>query len=406
MECGDGTSRRGTLASKATKGRRNIPEPERLKVWVRSGGCCAYCGKYLLEGAITHREFPLGELAHIVGQQDTPGSPRGQVVEMSDEDRDNAENLLLLCPGEHREIDREGAVEIIDIERLRKLKRDHEEWVRRVVTLDRNRGTAVLRMIGSVRGRVVEISRPTASDAVIRSDDRFPDFPLSYDNAGIEIDLRQFAGEDPANAAYWSACKAKIDEVVANKLNEAVAGEHIRHLSVFAFARLPLLVYLGSRLDDAYEVRVYQRMRDAETWRWPGGSTVDFALSMPEGLPGQEAVAILNVSGSIEDSEIPKPLRALPRMLIEPAGVTPAPDSISSAESLAAFEASVRGMFAEIERSNKDLQKLHVLAALPLSAAVTLGRVHDPHVHPAMVIYDRAAIAGGDCYVPAIEIVR
>ena len=386
--------------------RRSIREAERLKVWVRSGGCCAHCGKYLLEGVITHRAFPLGELAHIVGQQHGPGSPRGQVEQMSDEDRDSAENLVLLCPGEHGEIDREGAAETVDVERLRRMKRDHEEWIRRVVSLSRNRGTAVLRMIGQVRGRVVEISRPTASEAVVRCDERFPDFPLSFDNSGIEIDLRQFAGEDSADAAYWSACKAKIDEVVANKLNEAVATEHIRHLSVFAFARLPLLVYLVSKLDDAYPVRVYQRIRDTETWQWPGGPTVEFALRMPNPLAGQGALLILNVSGSVADREIPERLRGLPRIVVEPVGATPEPDLVRSAESLAAFEACVRRTFAEIERSNKGLEILHVIAALPISAAVTLGRVRDPHVHPTLLIYDRARVPNGDYYVPAIEIVR
>ncbi len=49
------------------------------EVWLRSGACCAICRTYLLEGKLIHREFSLGELAHIVGQQNTPGSPRGQV---------------------------------------------------------------------------------------------------------------------------------------------------------------------------------------------------------------------------------------------------------------------------------------------------------------------------------------
>ncbi len=30
-----------------------------------------------------------------------------------------------------------------------------------------------------------------------------------------------------------------------------------------------------------------------------------------------------------------------------------------------------------------------MLAAIPVSAAVALGRVHDAHVHPTMSIYDR-----------------
>jgi hypothetical protein len=151
-----------------------------MKVWVRSGGRCAICGTYLLEGTLTRRPFFQGELAHIVGQRNTPGSPRGQVEAMSDEDRDRAENLVLVCAGEHQEIDRAGVLDVLTIEKLRKIKNDHEDWVRRVTGLDRNRGTVVLRMIGKVRGNEVELTKPTASDAILRCDDRFPDFPLSF----------------------------------------------------------------------------------------------------------------------------------------------------------------------------------------------------------------------------------
>ena len=114
--------------------RRSIPAAERLKVWVRSGGRCAVCGTYLLEGKLTRREFSLGELAHIVGQRPTPGSPRGQ-VELAESERDKADNLMLVCASEHDEIDREGALDVLTVERLGKLKRDHEDWVQRMTGL-------------------------------------------------------------------------------------------------------------------------------------------------------------------------------------------------------------------------------------------------------------------------------
>ena len=75
--------------------RKNIPPDERLKLWVRSGGRCALCKKYLLEGDLTLRPIPLGEAAHMVGQQDTAASPRGKSA-LSAEERDLADNLILL----------------------------------------------------------------------------------------------------------------------------------------------------------------------------------------------------------------------------------------------------------------------------------------------------------------------
>ncbi len=54
-----------------------ISDTERLKAWVRAGGRCEFCGNYLLEGKLTYKDFTLGELAHIVGRDVAPGSPRG-----------------------------------------------------------------------------------------------------------------------------------------------------------------------------------------------------------------------------------------------------------------------------------------------------------------------------------------
>ncbi|MDA4133450.1 MAG: SAVED domain-containing protein, partial [Thaumarchaeota archaeon] len=65
-----------------------------------------------------------------------------------------------------------------------------------------------------------------------------------------------------------------------------------------------------------------------------------------------------------------------------------------------AFELAVRGLFAEIEATAKRTKFLHVFPALPIAAAVMLGRVRDPQVHPRLIIYDRTA----DGYQPVLEV--
>lgn len=372
-----------------------------MKVWVRSGGRCAVCGAYLLEGTLTRRQVFLGELAHIVGQQNTAGSPRGQLVAMSDAERDKAENLMLVCAGEHQEIDRSGVLDVLTVQKLRKIKHDHEDWIRRVTGLDKNRRTVVLRMIGRIRGNEVELTKPTASDAVLRCDDRYPDFPLSFQQYGIEIDLRDLPGEASGGEGYWSAGMSKIDEVIDGRLGEGVRGEHVSHLSVFAFARLPLLVYLGSRLDDTFEVAIYQRHRRGETWVWPdGGQDVRFELDEPPQVHGDEANLVLNVSGTIHANEMPSEVAVLPAFVLRPDSGVPGTDTIATRASLEAFTASVRAALSAIEARNKHLRRLHVFGALPLSAAVALGRAHDPHVHPELIIHDRT----GGQYRRALQI--
>lgn len=131
--------------------RRAVPAIEERRVWAAAAGRCEVCGEDLLEGRITHRPMTLGELAHIVGAQATKGSPRGMEA-LSEVDRNKAENLILVCAGHHDEIDRDGAVDIVTVDRLRALKREREAWISQVTALGRDRGTTVVRLLADVRG--------------------------------------------------------------------------------------------------------------------------------------------------------------------------------------------------------------------------------------------------------------
>lgn len=377
----------------AGDGRRGgISDTEAFKVYLRSGGRCVMCGKYLLEGTVTHRPMRLGELAHIVGAKQTPGSPRG-MDPLPKSEREKAENLMLVCRDEHTELDRKGSLDVMTVEKLRAIKQDHEAWIFRMTGLDKGRGTAVLRMLGKVRGNTVELARSTASSAILESDDRFPDFPLSHDLHGIEIDLQRLPGE--GTNGYWATGMAVIDEVIEHKLRDAVADGIVRHVSVFAFARLPLLVYLGSRLDDTFGVELYQRHRSTNAWAWPSADAptprFEVVSEIASDAPSSSsAVLILNVSGTVHADELPEDLRGLNRHVLAPVGGTQASvDVINSSEAVAAFRQAVRSLLSDLEVSDKKMPVLHVVGALPLAAAVALGQARDPHVHPTFAIYWR-----------------
>lgn len=55
-----------------------LSDLDRRILWVRAGGRCTLCKKYLLEGGLSSSEVPLGEGAHIVGAVDSVKSTRGR----------------------------------------------------------------------------------------------------------------------------------------------------------------------------------------------------------------------------------------------------------------------------------------------------------------------------------------
>ena len=383
---------------KTAVGRTKLSDRERLLVWVRAGGTCVLCKRYLLEGSLTGLPVSLGELAHIVGQQNSDRSPRGRHW-LPRHKRDLAENVLLACESCHEEIDDQLATGILDVDALDRLKALHEQRIRHVVTLPDDRRSLVLRMVAELRGNALEISRDTAASAVI-SANRFPWFDLDGDHIGVEIDLRNLPDEAEADDAYYATARRAIDKVLEHKLHDAVKAGDVKHVSVFPFARLPLLVYLGSRLDDNYSIDVFQRHRNTQNWGWQDTAPHEFTVTGTESLPGAEqAVLLLSVSGTVDPAEMQAKYRDLPQVTVIP-DATPSPDIVTSRGSLDRFTQAIRAVNAAFD-ANKQLSTVHVFGALPPTAAVEFGRLHDSHIHPALVIYDRS---DAGTYRPAVEI--
>lgn len=378
-----------------------VSEQERLKLWVRAGGACTICKQYLLESGLTAREVTRGEFAHNVGRKNSAKSPRG-LNPLPEGQRDIADNAVLLCPTCHGEIDDLRQLDLFGIEKLFELKREHEAFIRDVTGRSQSQRTVVLRLRGFVRGATDDLSRDATTKAVLASTSRFPSFPFA-DRLGVEIDLRGLAGEDQADADYYQAATRKIDDVIERSLKPASVDDAVPHVSVFGLARLPLLVYFGSRLDDTVSTDVYQRHRVTEAWSWPeegGAVAFGFRRDSDGDDMSTAGVLIVNASGTVHAHELPDDLQALPRFVIEPIGTAPHVDTIATRETLASFEQAVRLLLAELEVTHKRIRLLHLFAAAPVSASITLGRSVGWGIHPSLTVYDRA----GDSYRFALEV--
>ena len=367
-------------------------------VWVRCGGRCAICNKYLLDdtlGAVVS----VGENAHIVGREKTAKSPRGH-HDLPLEERNKPENLVLLCRDQHKSIDNKNNVQLYTVEQLHEIKRRHEEWIRRVTEMRDAESTAVLRVIGDVRGQPVDVDRRAIASAVI-AHGRHPKYPFSCFGDGMEIDLRQLP--DEGSDQYYATARRKID-IEIDKFAEGIRTGRVDHVSLFAFARLPILIYLGHRLDDTFSVDIYQRHRATESWVWDESSpAVDFRNHLPAvGQDQEEAVLVVNASGTVQQDELPDALKHLPVLLVEPVDHVADPDVARNSETRSNFERSLRELLASLERDAKQLKTLHLFAAVPVSLACTIGRVVNTDVAPKLVVYE---LVDGERR-PAMEIGR
>lgn len=96
-------------------------EKEIKLLWGRSGNRCSICK---LELTPDGEPNTIGEMAHIVAR--SVDGPRGK-SDLSVEGRDRCENLILLCPNHHAEIDNNPDKWAVEL--LKQVKAEHEEWV-------------------------------------------------------------------------------------------------------------------------------------------------------------------------------------------------------------------------------------------------------------------------------------
>lgn len=366
--------------------RPTLSERTKILVWAAAAGRCTLCNRLVLENEDLGELVPIGELAHNVGWSAT--SPRGE-GDLDAEARKAPENLLLLCRNCHKPVDDGGVIGRYTIEELAKRKVEHEVRVRFLTGIGADRTATILRLVGPIRGVQPALTYGTVLEAAT-SAGLYPRLLPGAHAAELDLDLRHVT--DDGSPASFAMCAREIDTLV-KRVHDGVRRDEIDRLAVFAFARIPLLVHLGARLDDKLRVDLFQRQRvdDQNAWRWPETTeTPNFDVFLAREGATDEVALVANVSGTISLADLPAETAAATIYEIRPAGPTqPGPTLIASAAGVAAFERTARQFLATVEAKHGRLDAVDLFAAVPLSAAITLGRVLMPHVSPAWHVYDR-----------------
>ena len=363
--------------------RGDIKTPVRVAVWARAAGCCMMCSTSLLGSRSVYlHSVLLGELAHNVGATATPGSPRGLSQDIAD--REAEENLLLLCHACHRLVDNEDHAPYFTTERLRAIKREHEERVWVAATSGGMRRTVAVRVGGLVRGVTALASQRQTADALLA------DGYLGLADSRWQGDFRCEIAGDPSRSSYWLAAQEEIAHTL-RLVEQAVATGDVEHLSIFAIAPIPLLVYLGSRLDDKTDTRLYQKHRDGEQgWRWDEAAPIhDFTTSVIGASSGTEVVLAASITAEVQKANLPAALRGLPYFEIRPEGDRFGPSLFLHPETLRNFADRWRTLLAAVEAACPGATRWHLVAATPVTAAVEMGRSFMREAQPLVEVYQR-----------------
>lgn len=368
---------------------RVISQNESIRLWVAAGGRCEYpgCNEYLLQDSLTTKSQNFGEMAHNVGKKKTKESPRG-INTLSLIDRSKAQNHLLLCSKHHKLIDSKEFLDFYTIEELRKYKEDHEARIKYLTSLSDSRKSIVLRMMNKIHQDCVLISNEEIVDALWKCANRYPEYLLNTHN-NLEINLSDLP--DIRDTAYWKTAITKIDQIFEQQIFPQI-GKLINHLSIFAIAPIPLLIYLGAKLGDKIRMDIYQKQFNAEEdWVWcKGGRIARFHFNKIKGNGSNSKIAIiLSISGKVAIDSLPKDVKD--NFIIYefyPKNISPNRDIIQNKESLVSFKKVYQQMLREIEATHGILKELILFPAVPISISIFCGRGLLKALSPKVLIYD------------------
>lgn len=182
---------------------------------------------------------------------------------------------------------------------------------------------------------------------------------------------------------FWEKESAFLVKKV-NELFTSMSVTKKMHLSLFALAPMPLLVKLGSLLNEKYQVEVYQKHRNPDNWNRLDEEGQKFIINRPDNM-NKKAVLVFSLSASIIDR--------INHYYDDNASIwevtvgNPNMDMLRSKRQQDDFKGIVRDLLTEISNSTHD-NTIAVHMAMPVACAVELGRVWMPKGHKPLELYD------------------
>jgi len=190
----------------------------RKALWGRSGNRCAFptCRIELIqaEDEITRAQLSgagliVGEEAHIRGQN--PDSAR---YDSAYEQVDEYVNLILLCPTHHTVIDKDEP-QNWPVERVEKLKRDHEDWVRASLSPGDANSVETQILVAADVQRIEDLIFAIWPDAYWQLSRPVPALRLEYFDAIVDVGRLLLAKDWPQAYPIISAAAERLRHLIS-----------------------------------------------------------------------------------------------------------------------------------------------------------------------------------------------
>jgi len=370
----------------AKKGRHGTVDRRAEKiVWARAAGRCQICNDCLIGHLVSgSRTANKGYIAHIIGSSEY--GPRGS-ADLSKALAKDPDNVMLLCDGCHRVIDREQRDKYPEPV-LRRRKAEHEAWISRSVGLRPASQSHILRFTNQIAANETAIP----IDMCIAAMQAIGRTPASFDPIDLKLGI---TGQQDDGELFWAIELDDLVKFFEERMRGRINSGQYRHISVFGFAPMPLLMKLGQLLPDVHDVEIFTRHREPEpSWTWREGAS-EMGSQLIEGRPSGKKVALkLSITDRISDDRVMSAMSGVHLSIWEVTCRTPRHDALRTREDISQFREVVRTAFNRVKEVHGEDAEVFVFPAAPAACCIEFGRCWQPKAHRPMEIFDQVQDRG------------
>lgn len=354
--------------------RKSIKNNIKNMLWLKAAGRCEFrgCNKCLWQDDLTKNPCNLANIAHIVS--DSPNGPRGDKTR-SPLLADKIENLMLLCPDHHNLVDSNAYVSKYPVEILQDMKNAHERRIALVTSLQEEREIHTI-VYSSKIGSTSPLIDANSINKIL-----LPDY-YPAEATPIEIEWSGVRKDD--SQKYWEDEELNLVECCKERILTPAKHWHSKKIALFALAPMPLLVKLGTILNDKLMVEVFQKHRNPDSWEWSGKISTNYIINQPR-IYSKTPVLVFSLSYDITDrikSRYGKSSSIWEFRIREPDN-----DFLKSKKQLHDFRKKVYEVLAIIKAKSKK-NELNVFMSMPVACAIEFGRAWMEKADLKLNLYD------------------
>lgn len=356
-----------------TQQRAYISKEVRRDLWIATGGRCEFrgCNKPVNKDFLTKERTVVGEYAHIIA--DSPDGARGVPGE-SEKLANDPQNLMLACYDCHSRIDRNGKNNVYTTDQLRAMKREHEARIELIYSANGVKDSLPIIMCFPVGTHVPIIDLREVHYAMLENSG-YTRFPV---DKHIHIDKADFDVLD-SSSDFWPRAEKVLVDLYERRIHPAITAKNSpAHLTIAAFAPIPMLMKLGALVGDKTEATVLDL--PGERWLWDKHADClapQFTYNVPETLP-REVSAVISISNvAVQPTGIP---------VVEFRAVYPDRGIIRTAAHVKEFRRQFNSFLMRLVSAGARI--LHLYPATPLCASVEIGRMLLPKTFEEVHVWE------------------